>query len=119
MAAGEDLAGGGEDHGAELPIAADFIERGDQVEHEFERERVAALGAVQRDNGDRTFVGDLDIHEFPFAWARSWFLRILPVAVRGSGPNSTSLGDLKCAIRSRHHAISSSAVALQPGLSPT
>ena len=118
VAGAEDLAGGGENHRADLAIAADLVERGDQIEHQFERERVAALRAVQGDDGGRAFVGDLKIHEASFALARNSFLRILPVAVRGSGPNSTCLGHLKCARRSRHQAINSSAVAEWFGLQP-
>ena len=119
VAGAEDLAGGGEDDGANLAIAADFVERGDEIEHQFEGEGVAALGAVQGDDGGGAFVGDLKIHEVTFALARNSFLRILPVAVRGSAPNSMCLGHLKCARRSRHQAINSSAVAEWLGLRPT
>ncbi len=112
VAGAEDFAGGRQNHGADLAIAADLPEGRDQLEHQFERERVAPLGAVQGDDGDVVFVGDLKIHEASFALARNSFLRILPVAVRGSGPNSICLGHLKWARRSRHHAINSSAVAL-------
>ena len=44
---------------------------------------------------------------------------ILPVAVVGSGPNTTDLGALKCASWSRQKAIISSAFALAPSLSCT
>ena len=37
------------------------------------------------------------------ARSRRTFFWILPVAVFGSGPNTTVFGTLKCAIRSRHH----------------
>src|ERR1019366_5326007 len=119
VAGAKDFAGGGEDHGADLAIAADFLEGGDEIEHQFERERVAALGAVQGDDGDGAFARDLNIHAFSFALARNSFLRILPVAVRGSGPNSTCLGHLKWARRWRHQAINSSAVAEGVGFRPT
>src|SRR5688500_10605862 len=52
--------------------------------------------------------------------ARRFFLRILPVGLRGSGPvMSTDLGHLKWARRSRQWAISSSSVAEAPSLSET
>src|ERR1019366_1016700 len=83
VAGAKDIPGGGEDHGADLAIAADFIEPADEIEHQFERERVAALGAVQGDDGDGAFAGDLNIHSCSFALARNSFLRILPVAAPG------------------------------------
>jgi hypothetical protein len=111
VAGAKDFAAGGQNHRADLAIAPDFLQRGDQVLHQFERQRVAALGTIERDDGGRPFVGNLQIHAVSFALARNSFLRILPVAVRGSAPNSTCLGHLKCDKRSRHQAINSSALA--------
>ena len=65
-------------------------------------------------------LGELqETYPFSRARARSSFLRTLPVAVRGSGPNSTCFGHLKCASRSRHQSCSSSAVAAAPGFRAT
>lgn len=61
VAGAEDFARGGEDDGAGLAIAADFIEGGDEIEHQFERESVAALGTVQGNDGDGAIVSDVKI----------------------------------------------------------
>ena len=57
VAGAEDFAGGGQNHGADFAIAADLVQAGDQFEHQLERERVAALRAVQGDDGGRSFAG--------------------------------------------------------------
>jgi len=91
----------------------------DMWPYQFQGERVAPFRAIQGDDRSAAFVGDIDIHKASLARARSSFLRILPVAVRGSGPNSTCLGHLKCDSRERHHSINSSSVAAQLGFNPT
>ena len=45
VAGAEDLAGGGENDGADLAVAADLVQAGDQFLHQFERQRIAALRA--------------------------------------------------------------------------
>ena len=53
------------------------------------------------------------------ARSRSTFFWILPVAVFGSGPNTTCFGTLKCAMRSRHQWMMSAALTCAPALSVT
>ena len=56
VAGAEDLAGGGENHGADLAVAADLVQAADQLLHQVQRERVAALRAIQGRDGDGPFV---------------------------------------------------------------
>jgi hypothetical protein len=54
------------------------------------------------------------------ACSRSTNFWILPVAVLGSGPNTTVFGTLKCAMRARHHAtMSAAATGSAPAFSAT
>src|SRR5581483_3436590 len=133
MPGAENLSGRGQDGNTHLRIASKLVKAGDQLLHQLERERVAALWPVEHDDRGLVFVAHAEMPVFHDAdscshyrpaelgldRARSSFLRILPVAVRGSGPNSTYLGHLKCARRVRANSMSSSAVADCPGLSPT
>ena len=50
VAGAEHLAGGGQDHRADLAVAADLVQAGDQLQHQLERKRVAPLRTVQRDH---------------------------------------------------------------------
>src|SRR5205085_7233591 len=85
----------------------------------FQRERIPPLRTIKGDDRDRPFSTNNEVHADALALARNSFLRILPVAVRGSAPNSTSFGHLKCDSRSRLQAISSSADSDAPGFNPT
>ncbi len=118
VAGAEDLAGGGQNDGANFAIAADFVEAAISSSISSSESALRRSRTVQGDDGDGAFVGDLEIHEVHLCASGRAIRSCGSCRWRCAAADRTprASGHLKCARRSRHQAINSSAVAEQSGL---
>ena len=63
VAGAEDLAGRRQNHGADLAVAADLVQAANQLQHQVERQGVAALRAVQSHHRDGPLVSHANVFE--------------------------------------------------------